>query len=142
MEEKRKVVLWISSVLDYFIYDAVTEKSACCVKHANVECGKQISNGNSTNLIGLLRAIHKAQFAEFEEKEKKRKAAIIACRPKPSSASLTASSQSMKHGVDKITSLLTQPATYSATSREALIRNDAFVSFVIRAGLATRVAGN
>ena len=61
-----------SSVWDYFIYDAVTEKSACSVKHANVECGKLISSGNSTNVISHLRACHKAQFAEFEEKEKKK----------------------------------------------------------------------
>ena len=78
----------------------VTEKSTCSVKHANVECGKLIYSGNSTNLINHLRACYKAQFAEFEEKK---------------IASLSASSQSMKHGVDKITSFLSQPAMHHAT---------------------------
>ena len=110
MEEKKE-----SSVWDYFIYYAVTEKSTCSVKHTNVACGKLISSGNSTYLISHLRECHMAQFFEFEEKKKQRKTAATACRPKPSSASLAASSQSMKHGVDKITSFLSQAATYPAT---------------------------
>ena len=52
-----------------------------------------------------MRACHKAQFAEFEEKEEIEKTAATACRPKHRqlrSASLTACSPSMKHGVDNI----------------------------------------
>ena len=63
-----------SSLWDYFIYDGVTDKSTCSVQHVIIKCGKEISSSISTNVISRLRVGHKAQFAEFEEKEKKRKA--------------------------------------------------------------------
>jgi len=43
-------------------------------KVADKQCDKLIASSNSTNLIAHLKACHKAEFEEFTEKEKARKA--------------------------------------------------------------------
>ena len=57
-----------SAVWNYFMYDAVGNRSKCLVTCSDTDdkpCEKQIAGKNSTNLITHLRTSDKTIYAEF-----------------------------------------------------------------------------